>query len=273
MTAPTDELVERFNEWVEVGATDACWAWMGHIRKSGYPGFNFKARAFGAHRLALIIASRMDPSDADARHSCPNLFCVNPSHLYWEAKVERVRTSATRSNQNTGKTHCIRGHPFDGENLVEINGKRQCRICQKFRNDRLDERLGKSGRAEKWAKASHAMTPEQKAKRAERTKRWQAIHPEQSKRITRQAKLRQFGIDIAEYERIYQMQDGLCSICRRQETSTFRGVVRLLAVDHDHATGKVRGLLCSACNIGIGCFSDDTRRMAQAIDYLERGEK
>jgi hypothetical protein len=57
----------------------------------------------------------------------------------------------------------------------------------------------------------------------------------------------------------------VCAICKRP-CSTGRS----LAVDHNHETGEVRGLLCKACNQALGLFEDDTNRMTIAIEYLTR---
>lgn len=63
-------------------------------------------------------------------------------------------------------------------------------------------------------------------------------------------------------------QDGRCAICREEETATARGRVRSLAVDHDHETGAVRGLLCSRCNTALGLFRDNPALLLEAIAYL-----
>lgn len=65
--------------------------------------------------------------------------------------------------------------------------------------------------------------------------------------------------------------DGACAICGESETakSPIDGAVKRLAVDHDHRTGQVRGLLCSTCNNGLGCFKDNIQLMKRAIDYLD----
>ncbi len=64
-------------------------------------------------------------------------------------------------------------------------------------------------------------------------------------------------------------QDGVCAICRRPETfiTTGQGPCRL-SVDHDHKTGKVRGLLCRDCNVGLGNFGDSGERLRNAAAYL-----
>lgn len=74
-----------------------------------------------------------------------------------------------------------------------------------------------------------------------------------------------YGLKPGEYGVIYLHQEGLCALCR-----TARGVVRHLAVDHDHASGLVRGLLCSLspCNKILGHARDDVEFFRRAIAYL-----
>lgn len=75
-----------------------------------------------------------------------------------------------------------------------------------------------------------------------------------------------YGVTVSEYERLLQHQGGVCFICGRKP-----GRVRL-AVDHNHKTGEVRGLLCPrgprSCNRGLGVFADSADRLELAADYL-----
>ena len=71
----------------------------------------------------------------------------------------------------------------------------------------------------------------------------------------------------AEVLRLYTKAAGKCDICGRMKGK------RNHALDHDHKTGKFRGVLCAACNMGLGMFKDDTRILALAIDYLEKHDK
>ncbi len=71
---------------------------------------------------------------------------------------------------------------------------------------------------------------------------------------------------VADYDELFEKQKGCCAICGT--TDSGHNVTNHLLVDHDHSTGKVRGLLCSSCNLGIGKFKDDTNLLATAINYL-----
>jgi hypothetical protein len=76
-------------------------------------------------------------------------------------------------------------------------------------------------------------------------------------------KLRKMGISRGSYEALLVEQRGVCAICKRPCEQNSR-----LAIDHDHATGRVRGLLCARCNIGLGYFLDDPLRLQAALEYL-----
>ena len=69
----------------------------------------------------------------------------------------------------------------------------------------------------------------------------------------------------AEFDALLDSQGGRCAICRT-ETAGGKGGWH---VDHDHATGRIRGLLCHGCNIALGYFRDDPDRLRAAMAYLE----
>lgn len=81
---------------------------------------------------------------------------------------------------------------------------------------------------------------------------------------------RRFGIDRAAYAEIFMRQNGVCAICAKPETATRGGKPKALAVDHCHMTGKVRELLCSACNTAIGKMKEDRNILLSAIRYLDK---
>lgn len=82
--------------------------------------------------------------------------------------------------------------------------------------------------------------------------------------------MRLYGITWDDFQERLTSQDGVCAICRRPERRRFRGRVARLVVDHCHRTGRVRGLLCSDCNVAIARFSDSVDVLRAAVAYLER---
>ena len=83
---------------------------------------------------------------------------------------------------------------------------------------------------------------------------------------------RLYGLSHEDYLDLLETQGGVCAICHQPETMTYKGSPKSLCVDHDHDTGKVRGLLCAACNFALGKFQDDPARLRAAADYLEAGQ-
>ena len=84
---------------------------------------------------------------------------------------------------------------------------------------------------------------------------------------------RKFGLTLEDYQGMMDKQNGLCAICERPETAIRLGKVLPLAVDHCHRTGENRGLLCTACNIGIGSLQDDPELLRKAAEYVEKWKK
>jgi hypothetical protein len=76
--------------------------------------------------------------------------------------------------------------------------------------------------------------------------------------------LKEYGLTVAEYDEMFRKQNGVCAICK----SGNKG--RRLCVDHDHKTGRVRGLLCNPCNWALGHMRDDTSLLEKAIEYLKK---
>lgn len=80
---------------------------------------------------------------------------------------------------------------------------------------------------------------------------------------------RHFNMSLADYDSLYAQQNGVCAICGSPEVRKAKHQkTYYLAVDHDHATEKVRGLLCSRCNKLLGVLNDDVALCKAAIAYL-----
>jgi len=94
-----------------------------------------------------------------------------------------------------------------------------------------------------------------------------------AKRVHRNSRLKKkFGITVEDYDRMLINQNGVCAICNQPETKANQfGIIRL-AVDHNHKTGRVRGLLCTNCNNGLGRMKDSKELLLKAALYLEQHE-
>lgn len=79
-----------------------------------------------------------------------------------------------------------------------------------------------------------------------------------------------YKIDLEQYNKMLINQKYVCAICKKQETGKHQnGKTKHLAVDHCHITGKIRGLLCTNCNKGLGMFKDKISSLEEAIEYLK----
>jgi hypothetical protein len=87
---------------------------------------------------------------------------------------------------------------------------------------------------------------------------------------TKQRKWRAAGVDATRYQEMLREQGGVCAICGQTERHCdgLSGKLKDLAIDHDHVTGAIRALLCSACNTAIGLFNDDDALLAKAQSYV-----
>lgn len=136
------------------------------------------------------------------------------------------------------------------------------------------------------------ITEESRSKTSEATKRWAQENPERYATIKNLAtirhRLKKHGLTLETYEEMLSSQDYRCAICKRVKVGNRRngkhGAKRTLIngwpsvaqqgdfswhVDHDHKTGKVRGLLCHHCNTALGHVCDDANVLMAMIKYLK----
>jgi hypothetical protein len=101
-------------------------------------------------------------------------------------------------------------------------------------------------------------------------KGWNKLHPKEAKLHMRKAHLKRVGITPAQYEEMWTLQGGKCanSACSEMRELWLPDQRKGLAVDHDHVTKKVRGLLCRGCNTAIGHVYEDVNRLSGLIEYL-----
>lgn len=98
---------------------------------------------------------------------------------------------------------------------------------------------------------------------------WRKENPEKARDKDFNSDLKKhYGINAEQYWKLFEDQKGLCACCG-QSHELFK---RRLHVDHDHNTGKIRGLLCTECNPGIGYFQESVERLQKAINYLSKSK-
>jgi hypothetical protein len=129
------------------------------------------------------------------------------------------------------------------------------------------ERSRPSGRNRRCKECRNARNREHVAKdparRRQSMDRWRQANPQRYIAAQRAYKLRSYGLTVEQYEAMLQRQGEVCAVCGEGEVGGWD-----LAVDHDHRTGHVRGLLCRRCNVGIGLLRDDPQLLAAATRYL-----
>lgn len=105
--------------------------------------------------------------------------------------------------------------------------------------------------------------------RINRATKWAKEHPE---RIAEIARKHNYGISSTEYKEKSKKQKNRCALCGKKETHRDHrsGKVRVLSVDHDHETNKVRDLICGNCNRGLGMFKDSIEILLKAVQYLKK---
>jgi hypothetical protein len=100
---------------------------------------------------------------------------------------------------------------------------------------------------------------------------WRREHPEIVRRGTKDYRLRvgmkkKYGFTPEQYDSMLESQGGKCIVCGSDNLR--HGVIIGLAIDHDHVTGKIRGLLCSNCNTALGMLGNSPERILALYQYL-----
>lgn len=83
-------------------------------------------------------------------------------------------------------------------------------------------------------------------------------------RIRKYQRKHRYGIEQGEYDTLFHAQRGCCAVCSQPYP--------VLDIDHNHSTGKIRGLLCRPCNQALGLLGESSRRLSAALKYLKSFE-
>lgn len=103
--------------------------------------------------------------------------------------------------------------------------------------------------------------------------RGRRLQPGQRDKAVALFRQKTYGLSAEEYARLLAAQAGVCAICLRPETAKRRGITKTLAVDHDHASGRVRGLLCVRCNVMLGWFEARPWLLDSALAYMDKASE
>ena len=99
-------------------------------------------------------------------------------------------------------------------------------------------------------------------------KAWYDTHPEQRRDTSRRNRLKtRFGITPEQFDKMLEAQGGCCAICG-SDSPGFTSDQTRFHVDHDHQTGRVRGILCGHCNVALGHLRDSLELVERAAAYL-----
>ncbi|HEC62410.1 MAG TPA: hypothetical protein ENI27_09215 [bacterium] len=148
------------------------------------------------------------------------------------------------------------------------------KICTKCKQERLVEKFYGNKRARDgydcWCKLCHKEHSLEyyRQNRAWICKRQRKRHLINGDYQLRYDLHRHFNITLEQYNAMLHYQNGKCAICECSETHTCNGKIKRLGVDHDHKSGKIRGLLCHKCNRALGLFQDNPELMKKAAAYV-----
>ncbi len=113
----------------------------------------------------------------------------------------------------------------------------------------------------RWIAADRVKNPK---KHREYRNKWASQNRDALKIIDRRWNLKKkYGITLEEYEELHEGQEGLCAICKSPPPKD-----KHLAVDHCHATGKNRALLCGNCNTALGMVKENTQTLTSMVGYI-----
>lgn len=161
--------------------------------------------------------------------------------------------------------------------MVEVLPCSRCKNdkpIEAFRRRKQRPETGKRLGRWSWCKECEAesfQTPERRAQGNKRSrvfrKRMKENNPAEAKRRERESNLkRNYGFGEEQYNAMLLAHGGVCCICGKPPT---KGRGKRLNVDHDHETGRIRGLLCVMCNISLGGFNDNPTLLRKAAEYIE----
>lgn len=140
--------IQRLFRRIKIDAS-GCWVWQGCVDAFGYGMMGNQDDDFprSVHRLAYTELIGPIPDGLVMDHLCRNPSCCNPFHLEPVTSRENTLRGQTNAAANVAKTHCPKGHPYDGDNLRLYGRRRFCNECERIRVVARRERRHAAARA------------------------------------------------------------------------------------------------------------------------------
>lgn len=178
---------------------------------------------------------------------------------YKNRKSSKARESARRSYYRNKDKIMQRRREYKLENLEKV--KAQQKVYNKRHGFKRNVR----------EKIRRQIDPAYRDRKLGYAREWRKRNPEKQTLSKKKSILKhQYGLTLEEYENMVRVSGGRCYICNKYKPAT--NCRNGLCVDHDHKTGKNRGLLCHSCNRALGLLGDNTEILEQAVKYLKEYE-
>jgi len=180
---------------------------------------------------------------------CKNVLTLENSKPSVFKKRAGYCRSCARIKRGPGRCHACKeifSESNSNPSTLKI-GRGKCRICENLEYQKVAEKVKE--RAEKWA-AKNSVKHKQFCRSWYRKKK--------------------YGITREEFEAQFNLQRGLCSICKEPMITSGKPRGKRVCQDHNHETGKLRDLLCSSCNLLLGNSYENEKILVNAILYLRK---
>jgi len=164
---------------------------------------------------------------------------------------------------NNYKSHCIACHKIDNINKKEYM-KEYRKIYRRLNKEKIKQQMSLYSQNNKEVLRQKKKDYYNKNKEKFKEKMQQYDKKVKERRSDALQK-QKYGISLEQKAQMIKEQGGTCRICKNPLEPG-----RKSPTDHDHKTGKVRGILCNKCNIGLGMFKDNIEYLQSAIEYLNK---
>lgn len=198
---------------------------------------------------------------------------------WYEKNKEKVLAASklyyAKNKESHKERRRIRGNKWHAENRESVS-KRHADWYKNPENKAKaleNSKIRYSKNKDKILKRQSEYYNENRQEKLKYNKQWYFENRERLKLTPTEYKrknLKKYGISLEQYNDMLESQNYCCDICKQEESQVIKGKIASLSVDHDHLTGKIRGLLCNNCNNGLGRFKDDIEKLASAILYLKK---